>query len=178
MLKGAKGCNVGVAQSQSPEGRCIMRDEAHQQRNSDHNEGNLTHDPANGVDCNVLADLVIDDPRVTYVIWNGQIYNRERRKWIKYNGANQHTEHMHVSIDGMHAKTADRGRRQTSSSRPRSHYCAQSALRGLFWHVVTTRSSPSTLTQAWRLCCAESVFARQGDSLQLDARVDRVCRPF
>lgn len=79
----------------------IMGDDAHQQRKSDHNEGNafdLTHDPKNGVDCNILSQLVIDDPRVTYVIWNGKIYNRERKEWLKYNGSNQHTHHMHVSI--------------------------------------------------------------------------------
>jgi hypothetical protein len=92
------------------------------------------------VDCNVFADLVIDDPRVTYVIWNGQIYNRERRKWIKYNGANQHTEHMHVSID--------EDAREDSGSWPWSPNFvvttaiallrAKRTLRGLFWHVVTT----------------------------------------
>jgi hypothetical protein len=79
----------------------IMGDEAHQKRKSDHNQGNafdLTHDPANGVDCNVLSKLVIDDPRVTYVIWNEQIYNREKKYWRKYIGTNPHKAHMHVSI--------------------------------------------------------------------------------
>src|SRR5262245_48339140 len=81
----------------------IMGDAAHKSRQSDHNEGNafdLTHDPANGVDCNVLSRQVINDPRVTYVIWNREIYDRRRpgEGWKKYNGSNPHTKHMHVSI--------------------------------------------------------------------------------
>src|SRR5262245_37713497 len=59
----------------------IMGDAAHKKRKSDHNLGNafdLTHDPANGVDCNVLAKQLINDRRVTYVIWNRQIYDRRR----------------------------------------------------------------------------------------------------
>ncbi len=81
----------------------IMGDAAHQRRRSDHNMGNafdLTHDPTNGVDCNALSRLVISDERVTYVIWNRQIYNRSRagEGWRPYSGSNPHTHHMHVSI--------------------------------------------------------------------------------
>jgi hypothetical protein len=81
----------------------IMGDTAHQQRHSDHNDGNafdLTHDPAHGVDCGVLSRLVINDNRVTYVISNRQIYNRARagEGWRPYSGLNPHTHHMHVSI--------------------------------------------------------------------------------
>src|SRR5262245_48359775 len=81
----------------------IMGDARHKKGKSDHNLGNafdLTHDPANGVDCNVLAKQVINDKRVTYVIWNRQIYDRRRpaEGWKKYTGSNPHTKHMHVSI--------------------------------------------------------------------------------
>jgi hypothetical protein len=81
----------------------IMGDAAHQKRKSDHNLGNaydLTHDPANGVDCHVLSRQVINDPRVTYIIWNRRIYNRARAAegWLSYTGPNPHTKHMHVSI--------------------------------------------------------------------------------
>ena len=81
----------------------IMGDTKHKMRKSDHNDGNafdLTHDPANGVDCNVLSRQVINDARVTYIIWNHQIYNRSRAAegWRSYKGANPHTKHMHVSI--------------------------------------------------------------------------------
>jgi murein L,D-transpeptidase YcbB/YkuD len=80
-----------------------MGDSAHQQRKSDHNDGNafdLTHDPGHGVDCGQLSPQVINDPRVTYVIWNRQIFNRERAAegWRPYDGANPHDHHMHVSI--------------------------------------------------------------------------------
>lgn len=82
----------------------IMGDAAHQRRRSDHNLGNafdLTHDPDHGVNCNALALLAINDARVTYVIWNRQIYNRARASegWRPYSGSNPHTHHMHVSIN-------------------------------------------------------------------------------
>jgi hypothetical protein len=81
----------------------IMGDAAHQARKSDHNDGNaydLTNDPAHGVDCSTLSRQVINDARVTYVIWNRQIYNRARAAegWRAYNGTNPHNHHMHVSI--------------------------------------------------------------------------------
>jgi hypothetical protein len=81
----------------------IMGDAAHQTRKSDHNDGNafdLTHDVAHGVDCNVLSRRVIGDERVTYVIWNRQIYTRAQAAsgWQSYQGPNPHTHHMHVSI--------------------------------------------------------------------------------
>jgi hypothetical protein len=81
----------------------IMGDSAHQQRHSDHNDGNafdLSHDPTHGVDCGALSRLVINDNRVTYVIWNRQIYNRARvaEGWRPYTGLNPHNHHMHVSI--------------------------------------------------------------------------------
>ncbi|MDQ6433378.1 hypothetical protein RB623_04860 [Mesorhizobium sp. LHD-90] len=100
----------------------IIGDAAHQARKSDHNDGNafdLTHDPANGVDCEQLAKEVIWDNRVTYVIWNRQICSTDQvhrrqadesctypryqgpekhRRWEPYVGTNPHTSHMHVSI--------------------------------------------------------------------------------
>ncbi len=81
----------------------IMGDAAHSRRRSDHNLGNafdLTHDPSNGVNCNALSLLAINDERVTYVIWNRRIYNRARagEGWRPYGGSNPHTHHMHVSI--------------------------------------------------------------------------------
>ena len=80
----------------------IMGDAAHQKRKSDHNSGNafdLTHDPAHGVDCESLSKEVINDRRVTYVIWNRHIYDRDGiPTWVPYNGSNPHNHHMHVSI--------------------------------------------------------------------------------
>lgn len=85
----------------------IMGDAAHQKRKSDHNDGNafdLTHDPGSGVDCQVLSRQVINDARVTYVIWNSQIYNRARagEGWRPYTGPNPHDHHMHVSIEAAY----------------------------------------------------------------------------
>lgn len=81
----------------------IMGDAAHQKRKSDHNDGNafdLAYDPKNGPDCNILSREVIHDARVTYVIWNRQIYAKDRagEGWRAYTGSNPHNHHMHVSI--------------------------------------------------------------------------------
>lgn len=79
----------------------LMGDSAHQTRKSDHNDGNafdLTHDPDNGVDCNLFAKLALLDTRTTYVIWNRQICNVSDGQWKPYHGKNGHTHHMHVSI--------------------------------------------------------------------------------
>ena len=81
----------------------IMGDPAHRARKSDHNTGDafdLTHDPANGVDCGKLSRDVTADARAKYVIWNREIWSRSKaaQGWRAYNGANPHTKHMHVSI--------------------------------------------------------------------------------
>ncbi len=83
----------------------IMGDDNHKARKSDHNDGNafdLTHDPNDGPDCHVLSKLVINDPRVTYVIWTGKIFKRRvpAEGWQPYRGRNPHNHHMHVSIRG------------------------------------------------------------------------------
>lgn len=97
-------------------------DEAHASRSSDHNAHirdngvgvvsaiDFTHDPANGVHSHKLAQAIIDsrDPRVKYVISNGQICSGNPGpspwKWRKYTGSNKHTKHMHLSVlsDKLH----------------------------------------------------------------------------
>lgn len=96
-----------------------LGDQAHASRHSDHNADpdgsvdaiDITHDPAHGVDCSLLADQVKDDPRIEgggYVIWNWQIWNPDiARIWRPYTGTNGHTKHMHVSV-------SDRGQNDTS----------------------------------------------------------------
>lgn len=81
----------------------IMGDAAHQARPSDHNLGNavdITHDPASGCDGELIASMAIQDPRVTYVIWNREIYSRARAAegWRDYSGSNPHTHHVHISV--------------------------------------------------------------------------------
>ena len=80
----------------------IVGDAKHQKRKSDHNDGNafdLTHDPANGIDCNFFVKLALLDHRVEYVIWNRRIYNTTMadKGWRPYTGA-PHDHHMHVSV--------------------------------------------------------------------------------
>jgi hypothetical protein len=56
----------------------LLGDAAHKLTVSDHNSGNvfdLTHDPENGIDCNLFSKLALPDSRVAQVIWNRRIYN-------------------------------------------------------------------------------------------------------
>lgn len=82
----------------------ILASVAHTKTNptSDHELGNafdLTHDPAHGVDCHLLAQQVTADRRVKYIIWNRCIWNPAvSPRWRAYTGSNPHTKHMHVSI--------------------------------------------------------------------------------
>jgi hypothetical protein len=84
-----------------------------QNPNSDHNTGlavDLTHDPKNGIDCNVIFEILKKDERVTYLIFKGRIWSKERKKEgnRKYTGSNQHNHHLHASIHPDHAgNTAD-----------------------------------------------------------------------
>ena len=91
-------------------------DLAHQQRSSDHNPWvldkdsrmgivtavDITHDPANGCDCNILAKSLQEnkDKRIKYVIWNKQIMSSTVSPWTwrPYTGANPHNKHLHISV--------------------------------------------------------------------------------
>lgn len=91
-------------------------DASHASRSSDHNpwikDGkvgvvtalDVTHDPAHGVDGNVLAQALIGDKRVKYVIWNRRIYNPKVSKaWRAYSGKNPHNKHVHTSVQSTKA---------------------------------------------------------------------------
>lgn len=87
----------------------IMGDAAHQARPSDHNLGNavdITHDPAAGCDGQSIAELAMKDDRVSYIIWNRQIWSptRAAEGWRRYTGSNPHTLHVHISV---HASKRD-----------------------------------------------------------------------
>jgi hypothetical protein len=87
----------------------LLPSKAHQLQNpdSDHNTGyavDLTHDPINGIDCKDIFEKLKEDKRVKYLIFQGKIWSKERAKEgnRKYTGSNQHTKHLHISInDGM-----------------------------------------------------------------------------
>lgn len=71
--------------------------------NSDHNLGlatDLTHDPKNGIDCEVIFEELKKDVRVSYLIFKGKIWSKERRAEGNrvYTGSNPHNKHLHISI--------------------------------------------------------------------------------
>ncbi len=89
-------------------------DAAHAARVSDHNPvkfpfsakpvvtaRDFTHDPAGGLNAGWLAGALIktNDPRLKYIIWNKQIWNKASG-WKPYSGPNDHTKHCHISIKG------------------------------------------------------------------------------
>ena len=94
-------------------------DAAHRHRKSDHNPDrdgvvralDITHDPANGVDCRRLAEGLRQarDARVSYVIFDRQIYSTTVSpwEWRAYRGSNPHTRHMHVSVVADRARYDD-----------------------------------------------------------------------
>lgn len=71
-----------------------------QNPNSDHNTGyavDLTHDKLGGIDCFLLFQKLQTDPRVSYLIFQGKIWSRE--KGLRdYTGSNKHNKHLHISI--------------------------------------------------------------------------------
>jgi hypothetical protein len=76
---------------------------------SDHNTGlavDLTHDPKNGIDCVEIFQKIKEDKRVTYLIFQGKIWSKERASEgdRKYTGSNPHNKHLHISINENMAK--------------------------------------------------------------------------
>lgn len=102
-------------------------DAAHASRSSDHNpwrqaggQGvvgarDFTHDPAGGLDCDLLAALLASQlgkhPALgsgAYVIWEAQIISTDRLSegWRSYSGSNEHRSHLHLSV-GTNASDFD-----------------------------------------------------------------------
>lgn len=87
-------------------------DAAHSARTSDHNPNDagvvcardFTNDPTTGPVARGLAEALIAsrDNRIKYIISNRQICSGADGpspwKWRKYNGANPHEHHMHISV--------------------------------------------------------------------------------
>jgi hypothetical protein len=79
-----------------------------QSPNSDHNTGlaaDLTHDPKNGIDCEEIFEKLKEDKRVSYLIFKGQIWSKEKSKLgnRRYTGSNPHNKHLHISINASSA---------------------------------------------------------------------------
>ena len=71
-----------------------------QSPNSDHNTGHavdLTHDPANGIDCVEMFVRLQEDKRVKYLIFQGKIWSQKNGVY-SYTGSNPHNKHLHISI--------------------------------------------------------------------------------
>ncbi len=89
-----------------------LGDIRHQQEHSDHNPNaagivcarDFTNDPAHGLVSRDLAQALIKDPRIQYVISNRQICTGLQANgpqpgvWRPYTGANPHEHHCHVSV--------------------------------------------------------------------------------
>ena len=76
--------------------------------NSDHNLGlatDLTHDPKNGIDCEIIFEELKKDVRVSYLIFKGKIWSKDRRAEGNrvYTGSNPHNKHLHISIRSSHS---------------------------------------------------------------------------
>ena len=92
----------------------LLPSAAHIKQNpdSDHNTGfavDLTHDPKHNIDCKDIFEKLKEDKRVKYLIFQGKIWSKERAKEgnRKYTGSNQHTSHLHISInEGMGKDTS------------------------------------------------------------------------
>jgi hypothetical protein len=83
----------------------LLPSAAHQKQNpdSDHNTGlavDLTHDPENGIDCVTIFEKLKEDERVSYLIFQGKIWSKEKSKLgnRRYTGSNSHNKHLHISI--------------------------------------------------------------------------------
>lgn len=71
---------------------------------SDHNTGlavDLTHDPKNDIDCVEIFEKLKEDNRVSYLIFQGKIWSKEKSNLgnRRYTGGNPHNKHLHISIN-------------------------------------------------------------------------------
>ena len=79
----------------------LLPSKAHIKQNpdSDHNSGfacDLTHDPANGIDCKEIFEKLKEDPRVKYLIFQGRIWSQEKGE--RHHTGYAHPHHLHISI--------------------------------------------------------------------------------
>lgn len=85
-------------------------DERHQATPSDHNPNvagvvtamDITKDLAHGLDSRKVAQAILDsrDPRIKYIISDGQICSATVSPWVwrKYTGSDPHDHHFHISV--------------------------------------------------------------------------------
>lgn len=118
----APACKAAVAEANhiapnrkdASDGICASPKHSQQNPTSDHEKGNavdITHDPANGCDVDVLFDRIVRrrDKRVKYLIRSRRICRSYDKRhddgrfvpawtWDTYTGSNPHDKHGHISI--------------------------------------------------------------------------------
>ena len=101
-------CNA-VAPNRRKYNDGTIGDAAHAARSSRHNPNaqgvvtalDITHDPANGMDCGSLFEYLRTHPHpnLCYIIHNRQVARRASGWVVKnYTGSNPHTGHIHISV--------------------------------------------------------------------------------
>ena len=91
---------IAPLRMKASDGLLPSKSHIHQNPNSDHNTGHavdLTHDKLGGIDCFQLFQRLQGDPRVSYLIFQGKIWSREKGL-REYTGSNKHNKHLHISI--------------------------------------------------------------------------------
>ena len=91
---------IAPLRMKASDGLLPSKSHIHQNPNSDHNTGHavdLTHDKLGGIDCFQLFQRLQGDPRVSYLIFQGKIWSREKGL-REYTGPNKHNKHLHISI--------------------------------------------------------------------------------
>jgi hypothetical protein len=91
---------IAPLRMKASDGLLPSKSHIHQNPNSDHNTGHavdLTHDKLGGIDCFSLFQKLQGDPRVSYLIFQGKIWSKEKGLRV-YTGPNKHNKHLHISI--------------------------------------------------------------------------------
>lgn len=174
----------------------------HMARHSDHNpepDGTVdardfTNDPSGGLDARKLAQAILDsrDPRLSYVISNGQIaHGRKGAKgkkpwtWYKYTGANGHYHHVHVSVldEGQDDKTPWKIESAFKKDKPKPAIVLTKKQVNSVMHLGSKGEFVETLqknlnTLGYGPLDADGTFGDDTDaavrSFQKDAKLDRV----
>jgi hypothetical protein len=100
---------IAPLRMKASDGLLPSKSHINQNPNSDHNTGyavDLTHDKLGGIDCFLIFQKLQADPRVSYLIFQGKIWSKEKGL-REYTGPNKHNKHLHISIkEGCGADTS------------------------------------------------------------------------
>lgn len=132
----------------------------------------ITHDPGHGLDIQALGDTLFlnRDSRIKYIIRNRQICVQAAGwRWMPYNGADPHTNHIHISVSADPDQYDDN--RQWKIKR--EEYMNQDDVAHMYRVVLGREADPGGLTgytnQKWR-----DVFYQFTSSLEYRLRMDKI----